>query len=282
MRIGITEGGDAGIDFTWETKIGKVDGAVLITKEITDALIEKILFYQDKIILHATCTGYGGTVLEPFVPKPETQMAQLKKLEDAGFPKEQVVIRIDPIVPTKKGVLRAQRVVDLSHGLTERYRVSVLDMYPHVRERFHRAGLPLPYGERFHASPDQFSLVDRWLGQQDIVFECCAEPNLRNAEHCGCVSGKDLSLLGLKLDKDYPSGFQRRECLCFSCKRATTAAMYHPPSRRRSGAPSTSRSKNQPTCRRAPSLRCARASTSSAISISVRPVRRASRATVCR
>ena len=62
----------------------------------------------------------------------------------------------------------------------------------------------------------------------------------------------------------------------------TTAAMYHPPSRRRSGAPSTSRSKNQPTCRRAPSLRCARESTSSAISISVRPVRRASRATVFR
>ena len=61
-----------------------------------------------------------------------------------------------------------------------------------------------------------------------------------------------------------------------------TAAMYHAPSRRFSGAPSTSRSKNQPTCRRAPSPLCARASTSSAMSISVRPVRRASCATVCR
>ena len=219
MVIGVTEGGDAGIDFSWEGKIGKVDGAVIITKEITDAFIEKVLRYRDKVILHVTCTGFGGTVLEPYVPAAETQLRQLKKPEHAGFPKKQAVLRIDPVIPTKKGLLRAQRVVDLSRGLTGRYRVSVLDMYPHVRERFRKAGLPLPYGERFHAGTEQFRLVDGWLERQESVFECCAEPHLKNAEQCGCVSERDLSLLGLKLDKDYPGGFQRRECLCLGCKR---------------------------------------------------------------
>lgn len=43
MKIGITERGDAGRDFSWESKLSSVAGAVLITKNITDAFIDKVI-----------------------------------------------------------------------------------------------------------------------------------------------------------------------------------------------------------------------------------------------
>lgn len=38
MKIGITERGDPSIDFTWTKKLDKVDGAILITKNLTGQL----------------------------------------------------------------------------------------------------------------------------------------------------------------------------------------------------------------------------------------------------
>ena len=38
-RIGITEAGDAGLDLSWVDKLNDVDGAVVITKQITDSFI---------------------------------------------------------------------------------------------------------------------------------------------------------------------------------------------------------------------------------------------------
>ena len=65
MKIGITERGDASIDYGWEEKLDMVDGAVLITKNITDYFISRILPLKEKVILHATITGFGGSILEP-------------------------------------------------------------------------------------------------------------------------------------------------------------------------------------------------------------------------
>ena len=36
MKVEITERGDAGIDLSWKSKLNNVDGAVLITKNITN------------------------------------------------------------------------------------------------------------------------------------------------------------------------------------------------------------------------------------------------------
>lgn len=40
MKIGVTERGDPSIDFTWTKKLDKMDGAILITKNLTDKVIE--------------------------------------------------------------------------------------------------------------------------------------------------------------------------------------------------------------------------------------------------
>ena len=221
MIIGITEAGDASIDYTWLDKIDKCDGVILITKNVTDRFISRILPHKHKIILHATCTGMGGTVIEPNVPSYEQQLSQVSKLISAGFPTNQIVVRVDPIVPTAKGLQTAQKVIDASP--VRHFRFSVLDTYPHVRERFKACNIPLPYGENFQASNEQFEMLKNWLATQSPadIFECCAESkltNIPNVKAVGCVSENDIKTLGLTIDGTYQTGIQRKTCLCLSCK----------------------------------------------------------------
>lgn len=42
MKIGITEYGDAGVDFRWENKLKEIDGVILITKNLNDTFIKKV------------------------------------------------------------------------------------------------------------------------------------------------------------------------------------------------------------------------------------------------
>ncbi len=221
MVIGTTETGDAGLDLSWTAKMDRVDGALLITKQVSDAFIQAVLPFSRKVVVHATCTGYGGTVLEPYVPPYTWQLAQVRRLLAEGFPPRQLVVRIDPLIPSVRGLMRAGAIVDGICDVVSQFRISVLDMYPHVRERFLRAGLPLPYGNRFSASSGQFALVDRWLLQQrgQGKFSCCAEPMLQHCTHEGCVSDDMLQCLGLQPDRAYGTGFQRRTCTCLGCKR---------------------------------------------------------------
>ncbi|MDO9099009.1 MAG: hypothetical protein Q7U60_12935, partial [Candidatus Methanoperedens sp.] len=62
--IGITERGDAGLDFSWEKEYERLgcDGVILITKHLSPQFIERAKGYNS--IVHATITGHGGTVIE--------------------------------------------------------------------------------------------------------------------------------------------------------------------------------------------------------------------------
>ena len=140
MKIGITERGDAGLDFDWVKSIedNTVDGAILITKNITDKFIKEVLRLrkqEKKLLIHCTCTGWGGSKIEPFVPKPEEQLKKLKQLIDAGFPKQNCVLRIDPIFPTEAGLYAVTNVIDTAYHLgllpDIRIRISVYDEYHH-------------------------------------------------------------------------------------------------------------------------------------------------------
>lgn len=229
-KIGITEAGDAGLDLSWEEKLPTVDGAILITKNITPEFIDAVIRNKDKLIVHATITGYGNTVVEPNVPSPAEAFTHLDDLVKAGFPKHKTVIRADPIIPTAKGIKRTYMVIKkgIDNGYT-RFRVSIIDMYPHVRKRFTENKLPLPYGEKgFLPSDSQLREVDKMLKSlieygeqknQHIQIETCAEPQLKNAIQQGCISSQDLELLGLETDPDNDNvGFQRKNCLCYSGK----------------------------------------------------------------
>ena len=231
-KIGVTEAGDAGLDLSWEGKLNQVDGAIVITKRITSDFFDAALAHREKLIVHTTITGNGGTALEPNVPIFSQSFASVGALVKSGFPQKQVVIRIDPIIPDEQHIAEALQVfrVFMSIGFT-RYRISIIDMYPHARKRFIDNGIPLPYGNGFAPSKEQSLMVDAMLAEAHGAFkelcgkpesslriEACAEPQLRNVIHCGCVSAYDLGLLGLESDDVDEEGRQRRNCLCYSGK----------------------------------------------------------------
>ena len=230
-KIGVTERGDAGLDLSWVNKLDSVDGAVVITKNpCSPAFQEAMLKNANKTVLHATITGYGSVPIEPNVPDFGTAFRALRKMIRDGYPVERIVLRVDPIIPDENGIKLAEAMIRTGcefFGI-RRVRVSVVDMYPHARERFKRAGLDLPYGENFRASPAQFAAVDAMLARCKEIETCngvvitpsieaCAEPNLRNATHVGCIGPKEYELFGIPLPEG--EGFkQRRDCLCLPGK----------------------------------------------------------------
>lgn len=230
MKIGITERGDASRDFSWENRLKEVDGVILITKFITDEFINRVLkWYKIKpIIVHCTCTGWGGTKFEPQVPHYGIQLIQLSKLINSGFPAENCVLRVDPIFPTPKGINVARNVlIEYENtikplGVT-RVRVSILDEYRHVKSRFHQAGIPPVYGSYF--GPNELmraSVAQLMLEFPEVIFETCAEDDLvsltKNALPLGCVSSKDLRIMKLPLDTFLENPQRRHGCHCLSCK----------------------------------------------------------------
>lgn len=200
IQIGITERGDAGLDFSWEEKLKPVN--IIISKQLTprnNRLISALVRNKERIIFHATCTGYGGTVVEPHIPAPEEVHEGVRTLISEGFPAAQIVLRTDPIIPTQKGIQTAQRIWDTFSDLgIPRCRYSVLDMYIHVRERFSNVGIRLPY-ETFRAPDGMMDAVRRAvIDCRKYSMEACAEDL---PGQCGCISERDFEILGVPFEQ---------------------------------------------------------------------------------
>lgn len=214
-RIGTCEAGEIAYNLDAFDRLYK--GNIIITKRLTDKLIEKLIEYKDKIILHLTVTGMGSTRIEPFVPNPQATLEKLQKLIDGSFPTDHIVLRVDPIVPTIKGINTATSVLRLFRGLgIKRVRISFLDNYKHVRERFKEIGVELYNGE-FHAP-----LKER-LKYLSAIKYCAEECGYESVEACGepgiesmpCLSQKDIDILGLTEEIVLEgSAEQRKSCGC--------------------------------------------------------------------
>lgn len=231
MKIGVTERGDAGIDFTWVNKLKNrtIDGAILITKNVNDTFIKNVMdLYKNgftQIIVHCTCTGHGRTIIEPNVPDYKTTLSQLKKLIDNGFPKTQCVLRIDPIIPTPDGIKKMTDVIEEAYAIgllpDLRIRISIMDEYKHVKERFKQVGIGPLYGDKFYAPFSMINNLKATLDKYDLQFECCAEPYVSNKNqfiHIGCVSERDLQIMELNYEKNFVNPQNRKGCLCLGCK----------------------------------------------------------------
>lgn len=227
--IGITERGDAGINLAWSQKLCTVNGAVLITKNITKNFRNEVLKkYSEghKLIVHCTCTGYGHTPLEPNVPNYKEQLNNLKELIDMGFPADRCVLRIDPIFPTEKGLNRVKETLNYFMSLNTRVtriRVSIVDEYKHVKKRYRQLGWNPIYGDAFGPSVEQIKAVADVLAQfPQYTFETCAENKLAditaNCRVQGCISNVDLWLMGLSEVNLSENPQNRVDCHCLSCK----------------------------------------------------------------
>lgn len=249
LKIGITESTDPRTNHSWVNKADKVDGLILVTKGLAthEGFIEPDMkrniistMKRTPIILHCTCTGWGDTKMEPGVPKPEATMMALERLiADDGFPAENVVLRLDPIIPTKEGLERAAKVLDLLAELNShmkdseqkitRVRVSIADNYKHVMKRFQRAGYEPLYNGKFQADAIEMSKVIRLLkAYPGFEYSCCAETKLAKMSDGfmkaqGCISSEDLDIMGIP-SSSLPKGLlhenpqNRKGCHCLSCK----------------------------------------------------------------
>lgn len=227
QRVGITEAGE--ISFNLEAFDNLYDANIIITKRLTDNLIDKLVENSNKCILHLTVTGFGGSKIEPFTPSKEVNRSKLNDLIKKGFPVSQVVLRIDPIIPTDKGIETAKGVIDtFSDAGIKRIRLSFLDMYKHVQKRFEKEGLDIPdiYKDKngvinFHVDlekrKEELQHLEKYansLGYSSV--EVCGEPGI---ESKSCLSQTDIDILGLT-DKIKLLGNkgQRSSCGCPSNK----------------------------------------------------------------
>lgn len=232
MKIGITERGDAGITNEWQDNLSRVDGAILITKNITKMFHDFVLIQKDKypLIIHATITGWGGSIVEPNVPNYKQELQALCSLIQEGFPIKNCVLRIDPIIPNEAGLKAVTNVLNAYLSISElkgiRIRISLLDEYKHVKERINKIGYSSFYSNyRFQPTQQEINkvitILEPYYIEHQIKFETCAENKLIHPMfiHQGCVSNKDIEIMGLSTqEKLYINPQQRNGCLCLSCK----------------------------------------------------------------
>lgn len=210
MKIGITERGDAAFHLPYLTKIAPdYDCCIWITKRpsaITDPL-------PSNVLVHCTITGWGNTILEPYVNSPETEIYAYNDLLDKYGP-ERIILRVDPVVLTDEGIKHAKTVIEYAAIHSEgRVRVSFLDSYNHVLSRFKTAKFHYNFG--FHA-PLAFrkQCLATLQTLTSYPIEVCGEPDIPCT---GCVSIRDLKAIGLNLSSTTKS-HQRPSCACLGEK----------------------------------------------------------------
>ena len=201
QRFGTTEKSDPSFNLDIFDRL--YDGNLIITKNLTKKLFNKLLENKEKCILHITCTGLGS--LEPNVPEKETTHTNIMFLIENGFPVEQIVLRVDPVIPTEKGTNTAISVIELfrNSGI-KRVRISFLDMYNHVKSRFHLRDIKLPYSD-FHAPEEMriasYKKIKETCDKYGMELEMCGEVPLEidgeAVETTPCLSQKDVDILGL-------------------------------------------------------------------------------------
>ncbi len=208
ISIGITERGDAGLDFSWRESAKQCDGVILITKHLSPYFIEEAA--KINCIVHATITGHGGTIIEPNV-RPWCQSAELFRQLVNKIGAERVVLRIDPIIPSRwQTAHEVYKALHVNAGNRTRVRISFLDNYSHTKARFNAAGIqPEPY--YFHAPLIQRKTIAASFPDAEI----CGEPGMSCT---GCVSAKDLSILNIPQIHDL-KGNQRADCQCLAAKK---------------------------------------------------------------
>lgn len=218
IKFGIAERGDAGLDLSWLENLKPAN--ILITKNLNDDFIQALICaqHESKNIVHITCTGFGGKPVEKNVPTKEWTHQQVLELIETGFPVEQLVLRVDPIVPTDKGIQTALLVLELFKDTgIKRVRYSFMDMYPHVKERFRKQGIPIPY-TTFNAPFEMQQKASRALYKYDCYyeFESCAENTIHQL---GCISQKDFDILNIPINEmALRLKGQRSTCLCVGNK----------------------------------------------------------------
>lgn len=105
---------DPTLDYAWVTKLTEVN--IINTKKLNIELCDIFLKNKNRIFIHLYLTGMGKTPFEPNIPTVKQTFEHLKYLVNNGFPINQILIVINPILPNDNG-LKALKL--LLRALTE-------------------------------------------------------------------------------------------------------------------------------------------------------------------
>ena len=223
FKFGITERGDAGLDLSWQNRLNAVVGAIIISKSDSPDLEEALLKHSDKCIYHATCTGLGGTLLEPNVPPFEKKFEHIIRLIYQGFPRNQIIIRIDPLLPLswletleeklniKDYILNLKTILQFAedNGINS-IRYSYLDFYESTIKRLSK--LPFKFTSSGLKNEDHIRLHEI---NKNLMYSSCAEIDVPKEHRVGCISREDLQRLGIENKYLFTgNALQRPYCLC--------------------------------------------------------------------
>ena len=216
MTVGITERGDAGINFDEFMNSIRNNPDLEFIVAITKAphiLLQNLESLPKNLIIHCTITGWGGTTTEPNVVSPRESLAAYYSLVYHLGPKR-VVLRIDPIIPTNQGIIAAEFIASKCQS---RLRISILDFYNHVVMRY--KSIPsiskeledLYQGNLHLNSPYRQHILSKFKNA-----EICGEPGFPSV---GCISLLDYDALGLPHPIKIAKNKQRQACCCLSSKK---------------------------------------------------------------
>lgn len=242
--IGMTEAGDAGWDLSWYDTIingEQYAGAILITKAVCNKGFQQKaidIIKHKPVIIHAGCTGWGGTSMESGARTPIETLNGIRQLIDNGFPATNMVLRIDPVIPTTEGLERAASVVKLAGEIipdVKRIRISIYDDYAHSHKMMASRGYetiddirrPKSEKERRPTLEHVRAVAETMLkyANPDQIFELCAEPELEAAyperfRWSGCLSHVDCDIMGIEVPSNVGiNGQNRYGCRCLRMKK---------------------------------------------------------------
>lgn len=118
---------DPTLSYEWINKLTEIN--IINTKVLNQEFCDIVLQNKNKIFLHVTISGMGKTPFEPNIPSVKTTFDYLKYLVNNGFPINQILIIINPILPNDNG-LKALKLL-----------LKVLTEYRELRLRWVRTNL---------------------------------------------------------------------------------------------------------------------------------------------
>lgn len=239
--VGITERGDAALNEGWVDWVYKQNKpAILITKNAPLLFEKHPDIFEKRVIIHATCTGLGGSVIEPNVPKPAVILDWVTNLPSKYFKK--IVLRMDPICPSLfnfEGINfnnieyldNVVQIIKTCKNFGIRCRISFLDFYNHVGKRFENKNIDISEDYKKETGLPSFHLplnmrentLKLMKRVADIDYEICGEPGM---DCSGCISKQDLDILEIDYEENKTSeinciftAVNRPSCKCLALKK---------------------------------------------------------------
>jgi hypothetical protein len=207
-----------------EECIIKGDPLVLYTKAPVPLNI--LTLKQTNFAIAYTITGWGGSWLEPKVPEPGVMIKHFNG--SAQMLGDRVSLRIDPVVPTEMGFIKALNVA-VQVQKPVKIITSILQLYSGHETMAKRLNINLEdytvqSGRAKFVKP---SIAQGWIDKLNLTthwsegrVQMCGMPyGIKGSVHTGCVDEALLKAIGVtNYDKVAP-GRQRPGCKCVIAKK---------------------------------------------------------------